>query len=160
MNFLGKETEIFNFIKDNLGNYLVNLPALSETDYIQDFVDFDKYKQKNCVFVNTENAQFEPLSSNSMNENLTMHVIFKCCGDTTENLRKRIRNYATAFWNFFYDDGSCTDIIPEATIIPCDQDFNGAIDFGIISYVDFYDAADGNPQIKVCDITLALSAEV
>lgn len=146
MNFLKLEEDIIDFIRNNFNEHLIDLPQLSEDDFVFDFLDFDKYKRSNVFFFDFPEFYFQSLSNMDNQENITMHVYVKCTNGTSKELKKRCTAYTSAFYNFFEES-------------PCNRSFCGLIDYGIINSVTFYDAAEGNINIKVADIQLQLTLE-
>lgn len=151
IDFVSFESAIKTYIQNNFGSYLGTLPAVSE--WTDDFLDLDKHKKAVTVFFDFPRYSFGELSNMSRDEDVEFHVIFVVRGGKEDVLKANVRKYAAAFYNFFYDE--------EKTTIqsPCDRSFAGLVDTGIISSVAFYDAAEGNPSVKICDVQMSLRLE-
>lgn len=147
MDFYEIEEEIKNYVASNFGSYTGDLPEISSDNFVHDFLDFDKYRDDNVLFFAFPSWTFDSNTIQSDRARVTMHVYIKCEGEVEETLHQRCEDYASAFYSFFNDMDACG---------AC---FGGVIDFGRISEVEFYEAAEGNKGTKVCDISIDLQLE-
>lgn len=149
------EDSILEYIQNYFPSYLGTLDEPGE--YTSDFLDLDAHRKNVTVFFDFSRYNFDELSNMSRDEDVELHIYFVIRGNTKSNLKTLCRQYATAFYNFFYDDGDDDDS-PEIDAY-CNRSFDGLCDTGIISSMAFYDAAEGSPNIKICDLTLELKVE-
>lgn len=105
MNFLmdyeAKETAVKNFISENLPQYLIaaELPAVDS--FIDDFLDFDKYKANTQIFFDFVNWTFENLTNESSKLNFRMSVYVVLRGAVPETLRANLLKYAACVYQLF-----------------------------------------------------------
>lgn len=112
--------------------------------YINDFLDFDKYKFDTELFYNFGSYYIQPLTNESNGANFTFDIFMAFRGDTGENLHEKMLAYADSVFNVFRESG---------------YNFNGAVDGQVNTEVYFYNAAEGNVNMKVCAITFTTSSE-
>lgn len=138
------ENSIINFTKENYKNYLRN--GLAEPSrYINDFLDFDIYKDANEIFFDFENYNFNSLSNESEEQKINLKIYIVCRNDKSSELKKKILQYATDFYKFF--EGS-------------NNNFNGLIDYGKIDTVSFFDAVEGDTGLKLAQLSISMNAEI
>lgn len=147
MNFTDFVDKIKTYVADTLPDYLEAAELKNFDGYIDDFIDLDKYKQKTLLFFDFEDMTFRELSLGSLEVEQTMHIYIVLRGQSADNLRALLRKYTTAFYTFFYD--------PDKS----ERRFSGIIDNGLINDVIFFDAALGNENIKVADISINMKVE-
>ena len=83
------ENSIINFTKENYKNYLRN--GLAEPSrYINDFLDFDLYKDTNEIFFDFENYNFNSLSNESEEQKINLKIYIVCRNDKSSELKKKI----------------------------------------------------------------------
>lgn len=141
IDFLKKQNEIKEFIKSKFETYLTEgLSAPSK--YVDDFVDLDKYNQPSILFYNFSQYNFSDLSNESQNQEITFSVYFVCRGNNADTLKEKLLKYTACFYSFFEETG---------------RNFGGLIDYGNIDTVNFYEAAEGNTNIKVSEIQMKLT---
>lgn len=145
IDFLNKEEQIKTFIETNFPTFVQSLELPAIDKFIDDYVDLDKYKYNNEVFYNFNGYHFEDLSNDSNSAQFDMTLYFALRGDTPANLREKMLGYATAFYSFFDTYG---------------DNFNGLFDFGTVTDVSFYNAAEGTPDCKVCSMSFRFFVEV
>lgn len=112
--------------------------------YINDFLDFDRYKFDTELFYNFGSYYIQPLTNESNVANFTFDIFMAFRGDTGDNLHEKMLAYADSVFNVFRESG---------------YNFNGAVDGQVNTEVYFYNAAEGNVNMKVCAITFTTSSE-
>lgn len=142
MDFFKLQQKIENYIKENFSAYLEN-ENLSKPSFVSDYLDLDKYKSNFTIFFDFDSYNFENLSNESMKASLTLDLFFVLRNGTSANLKKNLMNYVSKFYSFFYSERS----------------FCGVVDFGTITEINNYDAAQGDKGIKITQITLNLELE-
>lgn len=142
MDFFELQEKIENYIKENFSAYLEN-EKLSLPVFVSDYLDLDKYKASFTVFFDFDSYNFENLTNESMKANLTLDLFFVCRNGTSTTLKKKLMNYVSKFYSFFYSERS----------------FGGIVDFGTITEINNYDAVQGDKGIKISQITLNLEVE-
>jgi hypothetical protein len=143
MDYRLKETEIVDYIKDNFNAGVPSGGSLIE-HFINEFMDLDHYVYDNALFFQFDNYAYEELSNQSRLETCNMRIFIVVRNGIEKELHERLRDYATAFYTMF-----------ENSV----YSLGGIVDIGIITDVNFYDAVEGNKNIKLCEITMALSKE-
>jgi hypothetical protein len=142
IDFLLQQDRIVNYIKENYKNYMEEgLPA--PNDYVNDFLDFDKYKNNTTMFFDFPTYLFERNTNESELQELNMTVFIVVRNDTPEVLRKNILRYTTAFYKFFDETG-----------------LNGLVDYGVINELSFYFYVEGQKNLKIAEINMVLNLEV
>ena len=149
MNFLmdyeAKETAVKNFIEERLPQYLIaaELPAVDR--FIDDFLDFDKYKANTQIFYDFVNWTFENLTneSNKLNFRMSVYVVLRRADPKT--LRTNLLKYASCFYQLFSETGG---------------NFGGIFDHGLLTECNFYNAAEGHRELKVCEIEFEFETEI
>ena len=143
VDFAKTEKDIKQYIETNFNNYLkqyqMNLPA----EYIDDVLDLDEHQKSITVFYDFDSIDFDAESFETNNQKLTLEVCIVCRNKKSSELKQLSRDYATAFYNWFYDT-------------ECNRCFNGLIDYGKIDTVTFYDAVSGTKAIKIANLTITL----
>ena len=149
------EDKVKEYIENTFPAYLGELAAVDE--YTDDFIDLDKHRKAVTVFYDFASYSFDELSNMSRDETCELHVFFALRGAKEADLRDNARKYASAFYNFFYDDGDSDSGVTVEEY--CNRNFAGLVDTGIVQTVAFYDAAEGNTNIKIAELTLSLKME-
>jgi hypothetical protein len=98
----------------------------------------------NALFFQFDDYGYEELTNQSRLETCNMRIFIVVRNGIEKDLHERLRDYATAFYTMF-----------EESV----YNFGGAVDTGMITAVGFYDAVEGNKNIKLCEITLSLLKE-
>lgn len=135
------EKQITDFISENFPAFLRD--GLEKPKFINDFLDLDKYKFSNTVFFEFNSWNFDYLQTHEQNGKLDFNLFIVCRND--KNLKEKCLNYATDFYRFFEETG---------------KNLNGLADFGKINYLTMFDAFEGNPEIKVTELTITLNLEI
>lgn len=145
IDFEEKENQIKAFIEENFPDYISGAELEQMDAYIDDFLDFDKYKQNKKFFYNFSTYDFNDLSneSNSATFNVSFYIVLK--GEEAGTLRSNLLKYAAAFYKMFEKSGN---------------NLNGIFDFGKIDTVNFYNAAEGHKELKVCSLDVTFQIEV
>lgn len=140
MDFLGLQTQIINYIQENYSKSLENI-GLENVNYINDFLDLDKYQKNRQLFYDFADFDFAALSneSNSLHTTLKIYLTFK--NGKSSVLNDEMMKYAAAFYDMFHRSN---------------DSFGGAVDYGRISNVHFYYAAEANVNVKVAEIQIEL----
>ena len=143
MNYRLKENEIVDYVKDNFNQYLLEDRDPIE-HFINEFLDLDHYLYDNALFFQFDNYNYEDLTNQSRLETCGMRIFIVVRNGPEKALHERLRDYATTFYTMF-----------EESV----YNFEGAVDTGMITETDFYDAVEGNKNIKLCQLTLSLLKE-
>jgi hypothetical protein len=143
MDYRLKENEITGYVEDNFNGCLPEGVNPVE-HFINEFLDFDHYVYDNALFFQFDHYAYEELSNQSKLETCNMRIFIVVRNGVEKELHGRLRDYATAFYTLFEKSG---------------YSLGGIVDIGMITDAGFYDAVEGNKNIKLCEITLALSKE-
>ena len=146
VDFNKTETDIKNYIKTSFDTYLEKFGIAIPSDYVDDVLDLDVYTKNTTVFYDFDSIDFSTESFETQNQKLTLEICIVCRNGKSSDLRQKSRDYATAFYNWFYDK-------------PCNRNFEGIIDWGTIDSVTFYDAVSGTKTIKIANLTLTLNLD-
>lgn len=140
MDFLGLQTQIINYIQENYSKSLEDI-GLENVNYINDFLDLDKYQKNKQLFYDFADFDFTALSneSNSLHTTLKIYLTFK--NGKSSVLNDVMMKYAAAFYDMFHKSN---------------DSFGGVVDYGRISNVHFYYAAEANINVKVAEIQIEL----
>ena len=155
-----------NFNKDEIKNEKTNLIMNKKNSIINNDLEASNYYLPLCETLTNEGKKtaknggvigfigasrtsfgsynYENLSNESNSENLqfSVYLIFQ---DNLGSISKELMlKYAAAFYEMFSRSGN---------------NFNGIGDYGKIDTVDFYNAAEGNQDIKAAEITISLYTE-
>lgn len=144
MDYRQHQDAIKAFIETNLPNALNEMGLKNLDAYIDDFLDFDKYTKSRQLFYDFGVYQNETLTNETKQEEFefSIYLVFK--QDKTENLKKNMLDYATAFYNMFDDTGN---------------NLGGIADYGEIPTVRFYSATAGDLKQKVAELIIKLYTE-
>lgn len=142
MDFYELQQKIEKYIEDNFNAYLEE-QELATPSYVSDYLDFDKYKSSFTVFFDFDSYNFENLSNESMEANLTLDLYFVVRNGISSTLKQKLMQYVSKFYSFFYSD----------------RTLGGTVDFGTITEINNYDAVQGDKGIKITQITMNLELE-
>lgn len=146
IDFYKKQTEIENYIQKNFNDFLKEKEFTVPDRYTNESIDLDKFKNNKTVFFAWTGIDFDNLSNESQNQKLKLEIAFCCRNGTESDLQKEAFDYASNFYNWFYD-------------FNCNRNFGGLIDFGTITTVEPYTAAEANRYIKFINIVIELNLE-
>jgi hypothetical protein len=141
MNFREQQDAIIQYIKNEYGKYTGSLPA--PDDYTTEFPDLDRYRNNCTVFIGFGGYRFENETNSSELQEIDMSVCLVVRGAAPEQLREKMLDYTTAFYEMFYANRS----------------LGGAVDYGRIDAVNFYEYAEGSQSVKAAEIGLVLHSE-
>ncbi len=145
IDFYKKQTEIENYIQETFNDYLTEKSLSVPDKYTNESIDLDKFRNNTTVFFAWTGIDFDNLSNETQNQKQKLEVAF-CCRNGTENdLQKKAFDLASNFYNWFYDSAR--------------RDFGGLIDYGTITTVEPYTAAEANKFIKFINIVIELNLE-
>lgn len=145
IDFYRKQTEIETYIQKNFNCYLTENSFSVPDKYTNESIDLDKFKNNTTVFFAWTGIDFDNLSNETQNQKLKLEIAF-CCRNGTENdLQKKAFDLASSFYNWFYDSAK--------------RNFGGLIDYGTITTVEPYTAAEANKFIKFINIVIELNLE-
>lgn len=139
--FKEREEGIINFVKEIFPNY-------SETDfeaYVNDFIDLDKYKYDTMLFFNFGSYAITPLTNESGAGSFSFDIYMVFRNDESEVLKDRMTEFADAFFQMFKENGF---------------NFGGVIDGTMETEIYFFNAAEGNPNTKICQMTFTTTSEM
>jgi hypothetical protein len=144
VNFFSQQNEIKDFIETNYKDYM--LDGLSPPQaYVDDFLDLDKYRQDFSLFFNFSSYTFERETNISENQETVLTVFLVVRNDDGDMLREKLLKYATSFYKFFDDT---------------DRNFGGLVDYGKIESLTFFNAAEGQKNVKVAQVDIVLHNEL
>jgi len=146
IDFYNKQNEIENYIQNNFNNYITEKEISLPDKYTNESIDLDKFKNNTTVFFAWTGIDFEDFTNESQNQKLKLEVAFCCRNGTETDLQKKAFDYASKFYNWFYEED-------------CNRNFNGLIDYGTITTVEPYTAAEANKYIKFINLVLELNLE-
>lgn len=146
IDFYNKQNEIENYIQTSFNNYLTEKEISLPDKYTNESIDLDKFKNNTTVFFAWTGIDFEDFTNESQNQKLKLEVAFCCRNGTETDLQKKAFDYASKFYNWFYEED-------------CNRNFDGLIDYGTIQTVEPYTAAEGNKYIKFINLVLELDLE-
>ncbi|MDR0411247.1 MAG: hypothetical protein LBH75_04650 [Treponema sp.] len=142
MDYRAKENAVLEFIKTHLNEYTVDLDAV--THFYNEWLDLSRYNFDVTLWTDFNAYAYQDLSSQSRLETGSLVVYIVCRNAVEQVLHDRLRDYTSAFFNMFEDTGC---------------NFGGHADYGIIESVKFFDAAEGNPTLKVAEMTITFYKE-
>jgi hypothetical protein len=131
-------------VSDHFNEFIPDSTVPPVKHFINEFLDFDKYNYDHALFFQFDNYAYEELTLSSKLETANMRIFIVVRNDKEQALHKRLRQYASSFWNMFEASG---------------YSFSGIVDIGMITGANFFDAVEGNSGIKLAEITMALSKE-
>lgn len=144
MNFEAQQNAIKNYIETNLPLVLAEAELPDFDAYIDDFIDLDEYQKPKQLFYSFGSYNYDDLSNESNSETLQFSVYLCFMDNTRALIKEQMLKYSAAFYEMFARSGN---------------NFKGIADYGKIDTVDFYNAAEGNEDIKVAEITFTLITE-
>lgn len=144
IDFIKQQDRIKNYIQINYSKVLEEVGLTDVSAYIQDFLDFDKYQKPIQLFYDFGSYNFSSLSNESDTEEIELHIYLSFKGAKPSELNDKMLKYTAGFYEMFIRSGS---------------NFEGIADFGAIENVTFYQATEGNTNIKLADIKLKLQTE-
>jgi hypothetical protein len=144
INFLEQQDRIIEYIKNH---YQEHIPEAypAPNDYTSEFLDLDKFKNGFTVFFDFGGYTFNWETNESELQEIELTVYLVVRNDTPGKLREKMLHYATAFYQMFDASVQC---------------FDGAVDYGKISDITFYDLVEGSKGIKIAEITIILRSEI
>jgi hypothetical protein len=143
MNYREKEDLIVNYVERSFNSRIPEGGKPIE-HFINEFLDFDHYVYDNALFFQFDNYGYEELTNQSKLETCNMRIFIVVRNGKEKELHERLRDYATAFYVMF-----------EESV----YNLGGIVDTGMITAAGFFDAVEGNKNIKLCEITLSLLKE-
>ncbi|EGC78218.1 hypothetical protein [Treponema denticola] len=144
MNFLDQQEKIQEYIKKNYKIVLSELNLEDVNDYIDDYLDFDKYTKSKQLFFDFGKYKFNSLSNESNEEEFEFKIYIAFRNAKAKDLKNLMLKYTAAFYEMFERSGG---------------NFNGVADFGVIEDITFYNATEANINIKLSEITVILKTE-
>lgn len=143
--FSDTELAIRSYVQDNLPAVLTEFNQADFDKYINDCIDLDKYKYNTELFFNFGSYTIAPLTNESGAGAFAFDVFMVFRGGTPEALHEKMLKYADAFYELFVRSGF---------------NFGGAIDGTMEVAADFFNAAEGNVNTKVCTMTFSTTREM
>lgn len=144
MNFLDQQEKIQEYIKKNYRIVLSELNLEDVNDYIDDYLDFDKYTKAKILFFDFGKYKFNSLSNESNEEEFEFKIYIAFRNGKAKDLKSLMLKYTAAFYEMFERS---------------DGNFNGVADFGVIEDITFYNATEANINIKLSEISIKLKTE-
>lgn len=146
MNFANLENGIINYFQNNLPAKVTAAGLDNIEDYVNDFIDLDKYRHNAMIFFDFSEYHFENLSLDSRNATCNFDLYLILRNKTPTELQTDLLNYTDCIYNFYYENSQ-------------NQTFGGLVDVGIIQDVELFSAFAGNNNIKLVDFTFKLDLE-
>ena len=144
IDFLTQQENIQKYIETNYPKVLNEQGLENVGAYINDFLDFDKYTKNTQLFYDFGNYDFSSLSNESNSEEIELHIYLTFKGASAKDLNKKMVKYTAGFYEMFERSG---------------DNFDGLADFGIIESVSFFQATEGNPNVKLAELRIKLQTE-
>jgi hypothetical protein len=143
IDFLEQQNTIIAYIKTHYTEFVGALPE--PNTYTSDFLDLDRYKENCTVFFDFGSYSFAWKTNESELQELEFSVYLVVRNNTPDTLRENMLRYASAFYQLFDASNQC---------------FDGAVDYGKITGITFFEYPEGNKNIKVAEITMTLRNEI
>lgn len=144
VDYTKQQQEIKNYIETNFPLILAEINLEDMSQYVDDFIDFDKYIKNRTLFYDFGNYNYSTLSNESNTEELVFSVYLAFRDKKVANLRDTMTKYASAFYEMFERGNG---------------NLNGLSDFGLIETVRFYNATEANISIKMVELEVRLKTE-
>lgn len=144
INFLEQQDRILDYIQNHYEEYIPEGYGPPD-NYTSDFMDLDKYKNDFTVFFDFGTYTFSLKTNESELQEFILTTNLVVRNDKSEKLRKKILEYVTAFYQMFDQSDQC---------------FDGAVDYGKINSITFFDWVEGSKNLKVAEIELLLRNEI
>lgn len=132
------------YIEEHLPEVLEEMELRNLDAYIDDYVDLDAYRKPRQLFYQFNAYNFEPLSNESNNAECTFSIFLTFIGQKSSDLSDVMLVYTMALEMMFAKSGNS---------------FEGLYDYGIIESTQFYQAAEGDKNKKVAEITFRMNIE-
>jgi hypothetical protein len=142
-NFREQQDAIIAYVKERYKDFAGSLPEPNE--YTADFLDLDKHKSNFTMFFNFGGYAFDWKTNESELQETELFIYLVLRNAPSKILRDAMLDYATAFYQMFDESGQC---------------FDGVVDYGKIAEINFYEWAEANKGIKICEILLTLRNEI
>lgn len=144
IDFKKQQMNIKKYISDNLPYFLSEMGLSNLDAYIDDYLDLDKYPKPKQMFFDFGFYNNDYLSNESISEDFQFMIVlaFKSAKQTA--LKDNMLDYTTAFCKMFEESG---------------YNLGGIADYGLIESVNFYSAVEGNPDIKIAELSIRLHTE-
>ena len=146
VDFSKKQKEIKDYIKNNFSDFLIKNKMTAPAEFIDDVLDLDEHTKNITVFYDFESINFDFQSFETQNQKINFEICFVIRNGKSSELKEKSRDYATAFYNWFYSK-------------ECNRNFGGLVDYGTIETVNFYDAVQGTKAIKISNLSLVLNLD-
>ena len=144
LNFLDQQEKIKNFVQENYKIVLSELSLEDVNDYIDDYLDFDKYTKAKILFFDFGKYKFNSLSNESNEEEFEFKIYIAFRNGKAKDLKSLMLKYTAAFYEMFERSSG---------------NFKGIADFGVIEDITFYNATEANINIKLSEISIKLKTE-
>lgn len=144
LNFLDQQEKIQDYVKKNYKIVLSELNLEDVNDYIDDYLDFDKYTKAKILFFDFGKYKFNSLSNESNEEEFEFKIYIAFRNAKAKDLKNLMLKYTAAFYEMFERSSG---------------NFNGVADFGVIEDITFYNATEANINIKLSEISIKLKTE-
>ena len=156
MNFEAQQNAIKDYIEEHLPAVLnalklENFDTHKENDkdkdkiLIDDFLNFDRYKQNKMLFIIFDYYNFDGLTNQSNQNDMTLELTAVFRGANRATTKSNMMQYSQALYQMFEESGRC---------------FGGACDFGKVTQLELFPFAEGNPNMKIAQMTIQLTTEV
>lgn len=144
LDFLNQQEKIKKYIKENYKLVLSELSLEDVNEYIDDYLDFNKYTKAKQLFFDFGKYKFNSLSNESNEEEFEFKIYIAFKNGKAKDLKSLMLKYTAAFYEMFERSGG---------------NFKGISDFGSIEDVTFYNATEANINIKLSEISVKLKTE-
>lgn len=144
MDYREQQNSIKTYIETYYPQYLTQAEKPQIEAYIDDFLDLDKYSKSRQLFYFFDYYNYEYLSNQSESEEFEFKVYIVFKNDRVQNLRDNLLDYTSIFYTMFDQSG---------------RNLGGIADYGQITSVEFFPAAEGHREVKIAEITIKLFTE-
>lgn len=144
MDFETQQNAIKTYIQSHLPTVLTAKNMSNLDAYVDDFLDLDKYTKSKQLFYDFNEYNFDVLTGQSRQEEFRFSIYLVFRKSAKADLKSQMLQYASALYEMFETSGS---------------NFGGIADYGEISTVQFYLAAEGNLDVKIAQVDFTLYTE-
>lgn len=145
LDFIKQQKLIKENIIENFPKILEEINVENFGEFTTDFLDFDKHTKSKTFFFDFSNYTFDSFSNESNVQNIEVHFYMAFRNKTSELLNEEMLLYTSAFYEFFERNNSS---------------FSGAVDFAKIEEISFFQAVEGNTNVKLTDIKVNIQTEI
>jgi hypothetical protein len=144
INFRGTQERFIQFLEDNYKNYLPEYLADKNIEYVDDFLDFDQYKNDFTMFIDFSkidfrNGGYDDDCHKTINMEIEIYIVRR--NNKSKILRADTLDAASSFCRMILSENSYMDLALNANI----------------NSIDFYNYVEGNKNLVCAEISLSLT---